>query len=181
MDFSKLPINEFKLGAVSAHDKISENFTLHELVRSDIATRRGIKNQFVTDKQLQNAVYLCRNILEPIRINFGSFTPNSVYRSHAVERVLKGRPQSWVSRSQHTRGEAADIEIPGLRNLELAHWINKHLKFDQLILEMYTPGEPKSGWVHVSLCRDRNREQVLSYIKQNGVYIYAPGIAISES
>ena len=69
--------------------------------------------------------------------------------------------------SQHTKGEAADIEIPGLDNLELYYWIAENLDFDQLILEYYS-GEPSSGWVHVSYVGSENRGQTLR-IDKSGV------------
>jgi hypothetical protein len=42
--------------------------------------------------------------------------------------------------SDHTRGMAADIEIPGVANADLAGWIKENLSYTQLILEFYTPG-----------------------------------------
>lgn len=72
-------------------------------------------------------------------------TVSSGYRSPKVNAKAGG-----ASTSQHVRGQAADMEIPGVSNYEVALWISKNLDFDQLILEFYTPGEPNSGWVHVS-------------------------------
>ena len=45
---------------------------------------------------------------------------------------------------------AADIEIVGIPNKELAEWIRDNLEFDQLILEFYRDDDPAAGWVHVS-------------------------------
>jgi hypothetical protein len=69
--------------------------------------------------------------------------------------------------SQHCKGEAADLEIFGVANNELADWIKENLMFDQLILEYYTPGEPNSGWVHVSYTKEinANRKEYLMAIK----------------
>ena len=67
--------------------------------------------------------------------------------------------------SQHTCANgsaAADFEIAGVSNLEVALWIQNHCDFDQLILEYYT-GEPSSGWVHVSYKDGSNRKQVLTF------------------
>jgi hypothetical protein len=64
------------------------------------------------------------------------------------------------------RGEAADIEVPTVSNFDLARWIESNLAgtFDQLILEMYTPGQPNSGWVHCSVSPGRQpRGQVLTF------------------
>ena len=71
------------------------------------------------------------------------------------------------TKSQHCKGEAADFEIFGVANNELADWIKENLMFDQLILEYYTPGEPNSGWVHVSYTKEinANRKEYLMAIK----------------
>ena len=68
-------------------------------------------------------------------------------------------------------GEAVDIEVPGVSNLELAYWIKEKLQFDQLILECWT-GKSDSGWVHVSY-KDINRKEVLTYERNKG---YTPGL-----
>ena len=164
-------------------DRISANFTLRELCKSEIATRRGINNWFQLDTQIQSAVFLARNVLQPLRDRFGPFTPNSVFRSQELERALKKKPKRWNSISQHTFGEAADIEIPGLPTLKLAEWCRDNLLFDQIILEMYEPDEPSSGWVHISRTNRRvNRVQLLSYIPDdNGKYIYVPGFRVNAS
>ena len=71
------------------------------------------------------------------------------------------------TKSQHCKGEAADLEIFGVANNELADWIKENLMFDQLILEYYTPGEPNSGWVHVSYTKEinSNRKEYLMATK----------------
>ena len=52
--------------------------------------------------------------------------------------------------SQHTLGQAVDIEIPGIDNEELFDYIKENLEYDQIILEFYDGVDPRSGWVHVS-------------------------------
>ena len=159
---------KFTVADSRPNDIITDNFKLHELVKSDIAARNGINNWFRTDAQIRAAVFLCRSVLQPIRIGLGPYSPNSVFRSQALERRLKGKPATWRSTSQHTLGQAADIEVPGVSNADLAVWVNKHIPFDQLILEFYTPGQPASGWVHVSTRLDgRNRQEVLTFDGKN--------------
>ena len=110
----------------------------------------------------------------------GSFTPNSVFRGHPLERALKNKPASWLSTSQHSRGEACDIEIVGKSTLALAEWARDNLTFDQIICECYDPAKgPNSGWVHISLKAPgtgENRRQLLSYIVDNGKMVYVPGL-----
>ena len=78
--------------------------------------------------------------------------------------------------SDHTRGMAADIEIPGVPNHELAEWIAANLPFTQVILEFYTRGVPDSGWVHVSYDPADLKKQTLTAVKENGKTVYLPGL-----
>ena len=167
---------------VQPHDQISPNFKYYELTRSETASRRGIDNYFGTMDEARAAVYLCRNILQLVRDTHGRYSPNSVYRSQALERALKNKRQPWASQSQHTRGQACDIEIPGLPTIELAQWVIDNLEFDQVICECYNPARgPNAGWVHVSLeppGGGPNRREVLSYVTnpRTGRYIYVNGL-----
>jgi zinc D-Ala-D-Ala carboxypeptidase len=74
------------------------------------------------------------------------------------------------------QGFAADIEIPGIANADLAEWIKDNCEFKQLILEFYTPGVPDSGWVHVSYDPNDNKKQVLTATKKDGKTVYLPGL-----
>lgn len=135
---------------------LSPHFTLAELTRSDVATRRGIAND-PPPEAISRLKGLCANILEPLRVKFGPLRVNSGYRSAELNAAIGG-----AKTSQHMRGEAADIEAadPAVTNADLAYWIAKELPFDQVILECYTPGEPRSGWVHVSYVPVGRREQL---------------------
>jgi len=175
------PISAFSLNNVSYDTRIAPNFLVHELTHSDLADRRGIPNQFPSDNELRAAINLAREVLQPIRDKFGSFTPNSVFRGQALERALKNKPATWLSTSQHARGEACDIEIVGMTTLALANWAKENLKdFDQIICECYDPAKgPNSGWVHISLKAPgtgENRRQLLSYVMDHGKMVYVPGL-----
>lgn len=125
--------------------QLSEHFSLAEMTRSDTANRIGDANQ-PGQAEIDRLRALCTNVLEPVRRHFGKpVKVNSGYRSLRTNRAVGSGDGS-----QHRRGEAADIEIPGVSNVDLARWIRDNLDFDQLILERYTPGVPSSGWVHVS-------------------------------
>ena len=141
---------------------ISKHFTLDELMKSQTALRLGLDNTPVAE-ELEALAQLCEKVLEPIREHYGlPVVVSSGYRSPAVNKAIGSK-----STSQHTKGEAADIEIPGIDNLELYYWIAINADFDQAILEYYT-GEPSSGWVHVSYTGDENRRQTLR-IDKSGV------------
>ena len=172
------PIEEYSL-EMPPSTQVSENFQLWELVRSDIAARRGIDNRITKLSVLHNAIRFTRRVLQPIRDQFGPFRPGSVFRCQELERALKKKPANWVSASQHTKGQAGDTEIPLVSNIDLAYWIRANLEFDQLILECYNPAlGPSSGWVHTSFRGDgSNRNEVLSYVMgDDGGYHYVDGI-----
>jgi len=188
-DRSADPIEHFRVADLDPMDKVSPNFRAYELTVSDLAMRRGIDNGFDSDEHLRNAVFLARTVLQPIREAYDrGFTPNSVFRSQALERTLKNRPSTWISNSQHTRGCACDIEISGVPTLDLAKKAAQLLKgrFDQIICECYDPRKgPNSGWVHISALADDaardNRGELLSYIWDAGAggMVYVNGLRAS--
>jgi zinc D-Ala-D-Ala carboxypeptidase len=141
--------------------KLSKNFSLDELTKSQTALRMGINNE-PTPGDLYNLSQLCDNILQPVREHFGKpVTVSSGYRSVALCEAIGSS-----AKSQHAKGEAADFEIMGIDNKEVAVWIRDNLDFDQLILEFYKDGEPSSGWIHCSYS-DNNRGSVLKYDGKN--------------
>lgn len=177
------PLSALTLAGVEPLDLVAPNFRVYELTRSETAVRQRIANGFAGDEDLRCAVHLARTVLQPIRDRFGPFSPNSVFRSQALERALKNRPSSWISTSQHTQGRACDVEIPGVPTLELARWAAEHLPaFDQIICECYDPRQgPNSGWVHVSVLppgRGTNRRETLSYVldKATQRLVYVRGL-----
>jgi len=151
--------------------RLSENFTMAEFTKSQTAERRGIDNT-PEGEHLEAAKALFENVVQPVRDHFGPTVINSGYRSPELNEAVGGS-----SRSQHCKGQAADIEVPGVANAELAEWIRDNLEFDQLILEFYTPGIPDSGWVHVSYLADGdNRGECLTAARIDGKTEYSVGI-----
>jgi|TARA_B110000967_G_scaffold117631_1_gene120329 zinc D-Ala-D-Ala carboxypeptidase len=138
--------------------KLSGHFSLAELTKSQTATRKGIDNK-PTLEHIENLTELCVQILEPTRRNFGKpMVITSGYRSEELCEAIGSK-----STSQHAKGEAADFEMFGIDNKELAKYIKNNLVFDQLILEFYNPDDPSSGWVHCSYSKEENRKQSLLY------------------
>lgn len=129
-------------------------FTIQELTISNTAERKGIDN--TPDQKAAAALTaLVANVLDPLREAWGRpIVVNSGYRCPKLNRAVGG-----VARSQHTKGEAADI-----RTLSNRRWENEQLfklivqlklPFDQLI------DEHGYSWIHVSYAEGRNRRQVL--------------------
>ena len=151
--------------------KLTANFSLEELTKSETALRFDLDNE-PNNEQLANLVALCECVLQPVRDHFGKGVKvNSGLRTPEVNAKVGGSKTS-----DHCKGMAADIEIPGVANAELAQWITDNLEFRQVILEFYTPGIPDSGWVHVSYNSGDNKKQVLTATKQNGKTVYLTGL-----
>jgi hypothetical protein len=150
--------------------QLSKNFSLEEMTKSQTAIRFSMDN--TPDAECIEAMKaLCQKVLEIIRENLGEVQVNSGYRSPEVNKAIGGMPTS-----QHCRGEAADIEVPGVANVDLAKWISAKCDFDQLILECYTSGEPESGWVHVSYKPTGNRKIILTSHVARGRMQYQTGL-----
>lgn len=184
-DLSNVPWEQFPFEA-KPEDLVSRDFNVLALTKSELATRRGINNAFTTPEEMRYAVYTCRNLLQAIKDAHRQCHVNSVFRSQALERMLKKKPANWKSNSQHTQGQACDIEVPGMTTLALAEWVTQNLAFDQVICECYNPAEgPNSGWVHVSVVPPvlrPNRREILSYILNptTGDFEYVPGLVTSR-
>ena len=149
--------------------ELSKNFSLVELTKSQTAERKGIDNTPSTEHQ-ENLKSLCTSILQPIRDHFSRVVSvSSGYRS--VELCVAIGSSTG---SQHAKGEAADFEIFGISNKELADYINENLDYDQLILEYWKEEDPNSGWVHCSYKSEGNRKQYLRAYKENGSTKYEP-------
>jgi len=150
--------------------KLTQNFSLNELTKSQTAERKGIDNTPSTEHQ-ENLKSLCEMILQPIRDHFGQVVSvSSGYRSPELCVAIGSS-----TKSQHAKGEASDFEIFGVSNKELADYINENLDYDQLILEYWKgEDEPNSGWVHCSYTNGNNRKQYLRAYKENGSTKYEP-------
>ena len=143
--------------------KLSENFSLIELTKSQTAERKGINNTPSPEHQ-ENLKLLCTHILQPVRDRFERVVSvSSGYRSEELCLAIGSKITS-----QHAKGQAADFEIYGLSNQELATYIKENLDYDQLILEYWKKEDPNAGWVHCSYDVNVNRKQYLKAYKENG-------------
>lgn len=150
---------------------LTANFSLHELSKSETALRMGLDNT-PDDEATENLRLLCEKVLQPVRDHYGKGVKvNSAYRSPESNAAVGGSKTS-----DHCKGMAADIEIPGVANADLAQWIMDNLDYTQLILEFYTPGIPDSGWVHVSYDPANLKKQELTATKVAGKTQYLPGL-----
>lgn len=151
--------------------RLSKNFMLAEFEKSQTAIRLGYNNE-VPPQHLPSLRSLVDNVLQPVRDQFGPVQISSGYRSKFLNQAIGGS-----SRSQHCSGQAADFEVPGMSNYELAVWIRDNLEFDQLILEGHRQYVIGSGWVHCSFTDfGPNRKQALTATFINGKARYSEGL-----
>jgi zinc D-Ala-D-Ala carboxypeptidase len=68
-----------------------------------------------TSSEIENLRILCENVLQPVRNYYGmGVKVNSGYRHPLVNAKVNGS-----TTSDHCKGFAADIEIPGIANADL--------------------------------------------------------------
>ncbi len=140
--------------------KLSKNFTYEELCHSSVAERKGLRNRPKTKEEesvvIENLKALCIEVLQPLRDYLGKpVVISSGYRSEEVNKAVGG-----VKRSQHLRGEAADIHVENTEQLiVIMHFIMDNCDFDQLIWEKNKAG---AQWAHVSYKREGGNRNMVS-------------------
>lgn len=152
---------------------LTQNFTLKELTKSDVAIRHGI-SQVPSSDVVGNLTMLAIEVLQPIRDFYGKpVIVTSGYRSPALNTLVGGS-----NTSHHTLGMAADIEVVGVSNYDLACWIQDNLKYTQCILEFYEFGVPDSGWVHVSYNKSDIKNESLTATRTAHGIVYLKGLIL---
>jgi hypothetical protein len=150
--------------------KLSEHLDLAEITRSDSAKRNGISNM-PTEEHIANFKLLAEAIFEPIRNHFRvPIIISSGYRSKELNAAIGGS-----ATSQHSKGEAVDIDMHGtphgVTNKMIFDYAKEKLPFDQIIWEGGTDKEP--DWVHISYSSTgKQRGQALRAFKVNGKMQY---------
>ena len=139
--------------------RLSKNFTLSEITRSNTASRLNISNA-PSQEHLNNMQILIRDLIQPMRDALGPIRISSGYRSPALNRAIGGS-----SKSQHCKGQALDIQFwkdGEMCNKEIYDWVIKEgIEFDQMINEF------DFAWIHISLKSKDNRKQILEAYKDN--------------
>ncbi len=135
--------------------RLSENFLLAELVHSDTALRKGIRNT-PTKAALNNLRHLASTLEQVVELLGHSISISSGYRSKALNAAIGGSKTS-----QHTQGLAADFTCKkfGTPFSVCKKITNSDIRFDQLILEYGT--SKKISWVHLGV-GPKKRCQVLT-------------------
>lgn len=110
---------------------ITNNFSYSEFEYSRTAIDFGIDNTITTFEVRDAVKALTVEILQPLRDAIRhAVNINSGYRCPQLNAAVGGVPTS-----QHAKGEAADIAVPGLKPVTIARKIVElGLPYDQLIL-----------------------------------------------
>ena len=147
--------------------KLSANFTLGEFLVSETAARNDI-DMYPPTWVVESLERLCKDVLQPVRDEIGTpIVVTSGYRPPALNRLIGGS-----ARSQHMRGEAADIRAIRLSTAELWQRIaDMDLPVHQLIHEF-------GSWVHVSInpFGMPPARQFMSAIRRDGSTVYVGGL-----
>ena len=166
--------------------KLSKNFNLDEMVKSQTASRWGFDEQYnPSDDVINNLMLLCSKVLQPIRdtlkapiiVTSGYRCPRLNAKIGGAYTVINGKP---VQTSQHCYGQAADInfmkdskEFNGSLVSVIKDLVaDPSFQFDQCILEFGSDDNP--AWVHISYCEGKNRMQVLRAYKSGKKTLYKP-------
>jgi len=112
-----------------------------------------------------NLKALAVNIVEPLRAQYPKIRVNSAFR---------GTPSVPGGVSQHEKGQAVDIQVPGFEPkdyLPMAEWCVKNLPFDQIIFE-----HGNSIWIHISYDRNKKKQRKEQLTMFDGDY--KPGLTL---
>ena len=157
--------------------KLSKNFTLQELIKSNTALRLGIDNT-PSKEGIMKLTILATSVLQLLRDRIGALRITSGYRSSELNTAIGGS-----NKSQHTKCEAVDIQYVKrgrMDNLLIYQaLIDLDIDFDQCILEFgdsTATSDPTSpAWIHLSYKITDNRKQVLvAYKDDNNKTKYRP-------
>jgi hypothetical protein len=157
--------------------KLSKNFTLQELIKSNTALRLGIDNT-PSKEGIMKLTILATSVLQLLRDRIGALRITSGYRSPQLNTAIGGS-----NKSQHTKCEAVDIQYVKrgrMDNLLIYQaLIDLDIDFDQCILEFgdsTATSDPTSpAWIHLSYKITDNRRQVLvAYKDDNNKTKYRP-------
>jgi zinc D-Ala-D-Ala carboxypeptidase len=142
--------------------QLTKNFSYEEMIFSRVAAMHGWQNE----PNGPESVALCKlvsNVLQPLRDALQvPIIVDSGFRCQQVNTAVEGQPQS-----QHKKGEAADIRIPGVSFTQVLTTVRRlRLPVDQLIDE-------HGAWVHISHAatgKQRGEILVAKYIENRVRY-----------
>lgn len=143
--------------------RLSPNFTLGMLTTKCAVSNYTLKSQVTSGRMYSekeivcNLRDLCYNILEPLKQMYPSMVINSGFRHGGAK-------------SQHERGQAADVAIPSVSSNGAAAWpiaqniAGSNLPYDQFIFE-----QNRTIWFHLSYDRTKSTQRRMVMTKPRGI------------
>ncbi|HAF44680.1 MAG TPA: peptidase M15 [Gallionellaceae bacterium] len=150
--------------------RLTDHFSLDEMLRSDTALRLGINNSNPPFEVVRN-LGLLADTMERVRAQLGvPIYISSGYRCPALNAAIGG-----AKTSAHMHGLAVDFIAPDFGSpLEVAQKIAGSLiDYDQLIHE--------GAWVHLAISRHNNRCEELTAHFDKGRVSYTAGLSLSRN
>lgn len=153
-----LPSTELlKATELPGNFQLSKHITLAMLTTNTAVSKQKLQAQAgLTYGQIAyNLQGLALNVLEPVLALY----PNALFTSCF-------RAQGSNPTSQHPKGMAVDIQIPGASKkdyYDIANKLAKVVNYDQLLLEYKTTGTGLP-WIHISFDANRNRQQIMTFL-----------------
>lgn len=147
----------------NAH-KLTENFSLEELVASNTANTLRIDN--TPSQEIIGNLIVLSSGLEEIRALLGKpLRINSGYRCQELNKAVKGS-----AKSAHMQGYAADFTCNSFGSpLDIVKEIlASNIKFDKCIEE--------GRWVHISFSPELRREILTAHFDANNNTTYTKGV-----
>ena len=132
-------------------------FTMKEMTKSSTAEKLGFINKPL-QSDIDNLDELVTKVLDPLREAWGKpIRVTSGYRCVRLNKAVGG-----VQNSQHTKGQAADLQPIKYSEIEqfisfVRDWCT-HNEFDQCIIETSKTGK----WIHISYAKGKNRKKLFS-------------------
>lgn len=151
--------------------KLSQNFSLEELIEAGSARRLGLQDQFNPSPEIVNNLkLLVTHVLQPLRDAVAHpITVTSGYRSPKVNKAVGGS-----KKSQHLEGKAGDIQlwVNGVNRNQLLYdtVLKLKLPFCQMIDEFGEENAP--AWIHISYDAKNNKKECLRARKVNNKTVY---------
>lgn len=141
---------------IDLNKKLSDNFTLGEMIASDTAKKAGIDNT-PTLLAISHLEELCVYLLQPIRDAWGKpIKVTSGYRCYRLNRLVGGSPTS-----AHPLGWAVDIRPVSGSYDEFEKFVveflkKSGLKWDQVIREK----SGKTKWLHIGFRNGAGKQRM---------------------
>lgn len=147
-----------KVTSLPDNYQLSKHFTLADLSSRAVVSKYSVEAQsgLTYGQIVYNLAAVALNILEPTLALYPKMWVTSGFRTVA----------SSIPSSQHTKGQAVDIQIRGLGKddyFEVAKKLANNLNYDQCLLEYKTTGTGMP-WIHISINADGQRNQVLTLL-----------------